>query len=88
MLYVATTGTEQPSPGGPAKALHGWVVAFDVDDWKQAAAWVATPSSFGGGIWQGSEARLPTRRGTSISSPVMVAMWKTLPVTEQTRTSA
>jgi hypothetical protein len=48
-LYVATTGGE--SPGAP----HGWIVAFDIDSFKQIAAWVSTPSSFGGGIWQGSQ---------------------------------
>jgi len=26
-----------------------------VDDWKQAAAWLATPNSFGGGIWQAGQ---------------------------------
>ena len=56
MLYVATTGTEEPTPGGnPVSWLHGWVVAFDVDAWKPAGQWVATPNSFGGGIWQGSQ---------------------------------
>jgi outer membrane protein assembly factor BamB len=56
MLYVATTGDDSP-PAKPDATLghHGWVVAFDVDDWKQIAAWVATPSSFGGGIWQSSQ---------------------------------
>jgi outer membrane protein assembly factor BamB len=56
MLYVAFTGTEEPSNNGdPTRSLHGWVVAFDVDAWKQAGQWVATPNSFGGGIWQGSQ---------------------------------
>lgn len=53
-LYVATTGTESPS-GNPVNSLHGWVVAFDVDSWKPAGAWVSTPNSFGGGIWQASQ---------------------------------
>jgi outer membrane protein assembly factor BamB len=48
-LFVAFTGGE--NPGAP----HGWVVAFDVDAFEQTAAWVATPSSFGGGIWQGAQ---------------------------------
>ncbi|MFY9532261.1 MAG: hypothetical protein WBC04_21850 [Candidatus Acidiferrales bacterium] len=48
-LYVATTGGE--NPGAP----HGWIVAFDIDSFGQIAAWVSTPSSFGGGIWQGSQ---------------------------------
>jgi outer membrane protein assembly factor BamB len=56
MLYVAFTGGEHPpDDGNPAHALHGWVVAFDVDSWKQSGAWVSTPSSFGGGIWQASQ---------------------------------
>jgi len=56
MLYVATTGDDTP-PSRPDARLghHGWVVAFDVDDWKQSAAWLATPNSFGGGIWQSSQ---------------------------------
>lgn len=56
MLYVSTTGDDTP-PSSPDARLghHGWIVAFDVDDWKQAAAWIATPSSFGGGIWQSSQ---------------------------------
>lgn len=48
-LFVATTGGEDP--GSP----RGWMVAFDVDTFKQTAAWVSTPSSFGGGMWQGSQ---------------------------------
>ena len=47
-LFVATTGGE--NPGDP----HGWMVAIDVDTFKITASWVSTPSSFGGGIWQGS----------------------------------
>lgn len=49
ILYVAFTGGEVP--GDP----HGWVVAFDTTTFKQTAAWVSTPSSFGGGIWQGAQ---------------------------------
>jgi hypothetical protein len=48
-LFICTTGGE--NPGAP----HGWMVAFDVDTFKQTAAWVSTPSSFGGGIWQASQ---------------------------------
>jgi hypothetical protein len=56
MLYVAFTGAEQmPAGGTPATVNHGWVVAFDVTSWRQAAAWNVTPSSFGGGIWQGAQ---------------------------------
>jgi glycosidase len=56
ILYVATTGDDNPPPEPDATlGHHGWVVAFDVDEWKQKAAWVATPNSFGGGIWQSSQ---------------------------------
>ena len=48
-LFVATTGGE--SPGDP----HGWMVTFDVDSFSETAAWVSTPKTFGGGIWQGSQ---------------------------------
>ena len=48
-LIVATAGGEKP--GDP----NGWVVAFDVDSWQHTDDWVATPSSFGGGIWQASQ---------------------------------
>jgi len=48
-LFIATTGGE--SPGAP----HGWMVAFDVDTFTQTAAWVSTPSTFGGGMWHASQ---------------------------------
>jgi hypothetical protein len=48
-FFIATTGGE--NPGSP----HGWMVAFDVDSFTQTAAWVSTPSSFGGGMWQASQ---------------------------------
>ena len=56
LLYVTTTGSDTP-PKRPDAILqhHGWIVAFDVDDWKQVGHWVATPNSFGGGIWQSSQ---------------------------------
>src|SRR5205814_1033364 len=34
---------------------NGWVVAYDVDGSRKIGAWVSTPSSFGGGIWQASQ---------------------------------
>jgi outer membrane protein assembly factor BamB len=56
LLYVGLTGAETPpADGDPTKTNHGWLVAFDVDAWKQAAAWLPTPNSFGGGIWQASQ---------------------------------
>ena len=48
-LFVAFTGGE--NPGAP----HGWVLTFDVAAFQQTAAWVSTPSGFGGGIWQGAQ---------------------------------
>jgi outer membrane protein assembly factor BamB len=56
ILYVTVTGAESPPPdGNPTKTNHGWVVAFDTTSWRQTAAWISTPSSFGGGIWQASQ---------------------------------
>jgi outer membrane protein assembly factor BamB len=64
MLYVAFTGSENPPlDGDPTKANHGWVVAFDVKAWKQTAAWVVTPSSFGGGIWHSSQGPAADEQG-------------------------
>jgi hypothetical protein len=48
-LFIATTGGE--NPGAP----HGWMVAVDIDSFTQTAAWVSTPSSFGGGMWHASQ---------------------------------
>jgi hypothetical protein len=64
ILYVATTGDDSP-PKKPDATLghHGWIVAFDVDAWQQKAAWVATPSSFGGGIWQSSQGLAADEQG-------------------------
>jgi outer membrane protein assembly factor BamB len=56
MLYVAFTGAEEmPQGATPATVNHGWVLAIDVTRWQQAASWNVTPSSFGGGIWQGAQ---------------------------------
>jgi hypothetical protein len=56
IVYVAMTGDDTP-PAKPDATLghHGWVVAFDVDAWREVAAWLPTPNSFGGGIWQSSQ---------------------------------
>ena len=48
-LFIATTGGE--NPGSP----HGWMIAVDIDSFTQTAAWVSTPSTFGGGIWHASQ---------------------------------
>jgi outer membrane protein assembly factor BamB len=64
ILYVAITGTETPPPdGNPSHAQHGWVVAFDVDTWRQTAFWNVTPGSFGGGIWEASQGPACDERG-------------------------
>jgi hypothetical protein len=56
ILYVAFTGAETPpATPDPTLANHGWVIAFDVTDWREAAVWMPTPSSFGGGIWQAAQ---------------------------------
>jgi hypothetical protein len=47
-LFVGITGGEVP--GDP----HGWMVAVDVDTFKQTAAVPTTKQGFGGGIWQGA----------------------------------
>jgi outer membrane protein assembly factor BamB len=49
VLYVATAGGE--NPGDP----HGWMVAYNIDAWKMIDALVATPSTFGGGMWMASQ---------------------------------
>jgi len=48
-LFIATTGGE--NPGAP----HGWMMAVDIDSFTQTAAWVSTPSTFGGGMWHASQ---------------------------------
>ena len=47
-LFIGITGGEVP--GDP----HGWMVAVDVDTFKQTAAIPTTQLGFGGGIWQGA----------------------------------
>ena len=57
-LYVAFTGTEAPSSdGNPANSLHGWVVAFDVEDWKQAA--LGSPPLTASAVASGRRRRAP-----------------------------
>ena len=56
ILYIATTGTEEPpANANPTNTLHGWLIAIDVDAWKQVGEWTPTPNSFGGGMWQGAQ---------------------------------
>jgi hypothetical protein len=48
-LFIAIAGGE--TPGDP----HGWMVAVDVDSFRQSAAVPTTVLGFGGGIWQGGQ---------------------------------
>lgn len=41
--------------GETTKGAHGWVIAFDVDSFRQTAAWTSTPKSLAGGIWQAGQ---------------------------------
>src|SRR5262245_4577386 len=34
---------------------HGWVIAFDVANFRRTAAWCTTPQGAGSGIWQASQ---------------------------------
>jgi outer membrane protein assembly factor BamB len=64
LLYVGFTGSEDPPRTGNASQVnHGWLLAFDVEDWKQVGAWIATPSSFGGGIWAASQGPAADEQG-------------------------
>lgn len=47
-LFIGITGGEVP--GDP----HGWMVAVDVNTFRQTAAIPTTQKGFGGGIWQGA----------------------------------
>ncbi len=47
-LFIGITGGEVP--GDP----HGWMVAVDVDSFKETAAIPTSQQGFGGGIWQGA----------------------------------
>jgi len=49
-LFVAFAQTDEDST-----STHGWVMAFDVDTFKQTASWCTTPGTFGGGIWQAGQ---------------------------------
>jgi outer membrane protein assembly factor BamB len=55
MLYVGFTGSDGPPAATATEQHHGWMTVFDVDDWKQVGAWTPTPSSVGGGVWQGAQ---------------------------------
>jgi outer membrane protein assembly factor BamB len=36
-------------------STHGWLIAFDLDEFRQTAAWCTTPNSSEGGIWQAAQ---------------------------------
>jgi outer membrane protein assembly factor BamB len=48
-LFAAFSVTHET--GDPRS--HGWVIAFDVNAFRQTAAWCTTPHGHGCGIWQG-----------------------------------
>jgi outer membrane protein assembly factor BamB len=41
--------------GETTRGDHGWLIAFDVDSFRQIAAWTSTPSTLAGGIWQAGQ---------------------------------
>ncbi len=49
-LFVAFAQTDESST-----STHGWVMAFDVDTFRQTASWCTTPDTFGAGIWQAGQ---------------------------------
>ena len=49
-LFVACGMT-----GESTKGDHGWLIAFDVDNFREIAAWTATPKSLAGGVWQAGQ---------------------------------
>jgi outer membrane protein assembly factor BamB len=49
-LFMACGMTGESTPGD-----HGWVIAFDVDSFRQIAAWTSTPHTMAGGIWQAGQ---------------------------------
>ncbi|HEY7426989.1 MAG TPA: hypothetical protein VH682_22330 [Gemmataceae bacterium] len=49
-LFVAFSMTHEEHD-----TTHGWVIAFDVADFRRTAAWCTTPQGAGSGIWQASQ---------------------------------
>ena len=49
-LFMACSMTSESDA-----STHGWLIAFDLDEFRQTAAWCTTPNSSEGGIWQGSQ---------------------------------
>lgn len=57
-LFMATGMTSENS-----KTLHGWIMVFDVDSFKQTGAWCTTPKTSGGGIWQAGQGPAADEQG-------------------------
>ncbi len=49
VLFMACSMTSESDA-----STHGWLIAFDLDEFRQTAAWCTTPNSSEGGIWQAS----------------------------------
>jgi hypothetical protein len=50
VLFMACSMTSESDP-----STHGWLIAFDLNEFRQTAAWCTTPNSSEGGIWQASQ---------------------------------
>lgn len=48
-LFIGVAGGESSG------SAHGWLLAVDVDTFRQSAAFPTTRQGFGGGIWQGAQ---------------------------------
>lgn len=49
-LFMACGMTSETTKGD-----HGWVIAFDVDSFRQIASWTSTPTTLAGGVWQAGQ---------------------------------
>jgi outer membrane protein assembly factor BamB len=56
-LFIGIAGGE--SSGDP----HGWLVAVDIDTFRETAAFPTTVQGYGGGIWQGGQGPSSDDRG-------------------------
>jgi outer membrane protein assembly factor BamB len=50
VLFMACSMTSEADA-----STHGWLIAFDLDSFRQTAAWCTTPNSSEGGIWQAAQ---------------------------------
>ena len=62
LLLVKPKGSDQPTlfmacsmTSESDASTHGWLIAFDLNEFRQTAAWCTTPNSSEGGIWQASQ---------------------------------